>query len=768
MAKILCIPRKFLTNLKDGIRAGDFNIAKLLEMSSQERRAQFEKHLPKELAKFANTGFEKAMVSAKKDAMVSWAEKTFIGKRSDNKNDIIDKINKLEEKGILDVKEEKNFLEDLVADEIGITLKASELQKINELAKGIEHAKDKIIEKYKVDGVEESISQIMAIDDAKKFNEGKKDFIDYFKKRDQMIKYIQGINPSPVLRVFSSTIARSFLLASFKSPLVNIVGNTAQGVATSLSRRLENKQFKGQNSDLIKRYTKFNIELFKESGYDMSRMFTIADDQRILGEKIVSSQGSGNIRAFGRFLETVVFKGSLGYADVAFSSAHFSDSSNLIAESIARKEGAKDIKARAREIMLDSMNITTNAQTGEGKAVREESLNEAFYGTFTNNSWASDITIEIRKLLNKTGDIRLGDQLIPFAKTPANVVAAAIDFSGVKLPYDVWKFTKGYKSGDKVAMRSATNSMIKAGIGIVGVIILAEMLDPEDYVSEYADYFPKEKQLIKVKGATYNSVKIGNTWISLDYFGPFGAAFVGYMNAKKYGDGLKDSVGKYYAGALKQTLKIPGVNEIRDAIGDFSKATKELTGGNYKKAVDDAMDGFADFISPRVVPALMYDMATALDDYKRRTDTKLSKFLNRIPVARETLPAKIGMFGEEEKTQPGIVPIVFGSRLKKSEESDVVDELNRLSLSNELPSISSIEYSSERIKVLKQVIGIEEFNKLMKTFGKNLYSNWNATIKNKSYQALSDEKKKQTLDKIRRRILDGVFVLYLNKYQQSK
>lgn len=717
-------------------------------MSSEERKNIFKKYLPKELAVFANKEFEKAIVSSKKDSLVKWAEQTFKGEKRARKDDIINKIKKLEERGMLDENLEKGFLEDLVADELGVYITPDELKNINKIADELEQlSKDKM----KIDGKEVDLPTV-----------------DYFKKRQEMIDYINSINPSPLLKILSSVISRTFLLASFKSPIVNVVGNSTQGLATSLVRRLGNKKFKGANPDLVKKYVKMNYKIFQESGYDTSRMFEIMDDRKIIGEKITTSQGPGKLRQFGRFMENLVFKNSLGKPDVMFASAHFADSANLISSTMAIKEGLKgaEAKARAREIMLDA--ISLEPKTNEGKYAREKSIEEAFYGTFTNESAISNITLETRKLLNKaTGDLRVGDQIIPFAKTPANVVSTNIEHSGLLFPYNAYQVVKGKMTGDAAMIRTGAKGLVRAGLGILAISLLAELLDSEDYVSEYADYFPKERQLIAIEGATYNSVKIGNKWISLDYFGPFGAPFVGYMNAKKYGNDIPDKVGRYYSGVLRQVMKIPGINEVREAIGNFSQSTKNLVAGDYKKSIDDATDGFADFVSPRVIPAIFYDMAQSLDDYQRRKDTKLSKFINRIPGARENLPEKISLFGEPVKTQPGINPILFGSRIKISEESAIVDELNRLSLSGELPSISLIEYSSERIKVLKEVIGAREFNNLMKDFGTTLYKTWDKLISKEAYQKLPDDKKRQLLDKAKNKILDGVYMKYLNEYKDE-
>lgn len=747
MPKILCIPKKYINDLRAGVKSGDFDIVKMMEISSKKRRTMFEKYLPKDEAKFANTEFEKAITSNRKTALKDWAEKTFTGKDKSKKQSILDKINSLDEKGFMTPEGSQMFMEDMVSDKLGITLTETEANKIIKMTKELEKYAD---EKMKIGGQEINNHSL-----------------NYLKARQNLIKYMQSINPTSPLKIIASIFTRTAMLASFKSPLVNIVGNTTQGLATSLVRRLEDKRFRGLNPDLVKKFVKQNVKIYKESGYDFSRMFELEGD-KVLGEKIVSTEGPGAIRVTGKILEDFVFKKMLGVPDVVFASAHFADTSNLLTTTIARREGLSGdkAKARAREIMFDSMAL--KPETVEGRDVRAKAIEESFYGTFTNDSKIAELTLGTRKLLNDaTGSLSAGDQIIPFAKTPANVVAANLRFSGLALPWDVWNLGRGKIKGDKVLMKKSIQNLLRAGVGISTVFILISLIDPDDYVSEYADFYPKEKELIKLKGATYNSIKIGNTWVSLDYFGPFGSSFVGAMNARKYGDTLPNKIKRYYAGIIRQSTKIPGFNELRETIGSYSKATKNLVNGDYKKALEDAQVGFADFVSARSVPAIMSDIAAAVDEYERKSETALSKFTRRVPGLREKLPPKITLFGEEMKTQPGWTQLAFGSRVKTSEESPLVQELDNLASSGNLPSIASIEYSSTRVKLLKSYMGQEDFTLFMKDFGTKLADRWGRIIKKNSYKKLSPENKEKIFNKIKDKTLDITLGRHVKKVEDK-
>ena len=72
-----CIPKHLVDKLKSSALRGEVDIAKLYDMSSSERRDFFAKYTDKELGKFINTEFEKAIISNQQDALTSWAESVF-------------------------------------------------------------------------------------------------------------------------------------------------------------------------------------------------------------------------------------------------------------------------------------------------------------------------------------------------------------------------------------------------------------------------------------------------------------------------------------------------------------------------------------------------------------------------------------------------------------------------------------------------------------------------------------------------------------------
>jgi hypothetical protein len=152
-----------------------------------------------------------------------------------------------------------------------------------------------------------------------------------------------------------------------------------------------------------------------------------ASGSRVLDD-VVTTQGKGAVRKVGRLVEDVVFKQLMGAPDTLFSSIHFADSANLHSLRIA-----KDNKEKGTKIMQDAMRL--EPKTAEGEIVRAQAIMDAEVATWTNTSHASKITTGIRKLINEaSGDLRLGDQFLPFIKTPANVIETGLDYAGMGIP----------------------------------------------------------------------------------------------------------------------------------------------------------------------------------------------------------------------------------------------------------------------------------------------------------------------------------------------
>ena len=749
----VCIPKELSAKLLKAAKAGDFTIQQLTEMSSQQRGDLFAKYVDKGTAKSINGLFEKALVSQQKTALKNWAETVFGSKAKETPKykNVMRKINQLDELGVLNPTEADSFFQDLVAEQLGITISPEEAKSISERAAKLEELAQK-----------------------DQGNEFGLPSIEYFKARREMFDYLNSLAPSSRLKILSSTVARGNMLFSIKSPLTNIIGNTAQGIQQALERRLSSGKFKGTNGEFAKKYFKYARKVFKESGYDVTRMLHIDDTQRTLGEENVQSEGKGKVRAVGRFYEDFVFKKLMASPDVAFSAAHFADSANLNSDKIAGEEGLKGEarQKRALEIFKDATSL--NPATEEGQYVRSQAIADASYATYQNDSYYSTLALAIRKILNTaTGDVRLGDQLMPFVKTPANVIGAGIDASGVSAIRAMWNLKSALESaklGNRDPLKQVVRDFVRSGLGLTLAMIVSAMFDPDDFIGEYP-VNAKEQELLRLQRATPNSIRIGGKWISLDYFGAIAAPLVGIMYARKYGNGLVSTAQKYGQGVATQVTKFPSYKAVKDLFNDFQESVDKAT-DTTKTPEEQAKETLGslgvtavDFLSARAVPAIVYDIGKATDPYERKYDTKdpAERLQAKLPVVRNELPKKTDVLGKDVENEGVVSTFLFGARVKSASDDAVVEELVRLQSTGNLPSITDVEKTSTRVKNFKEQMEEkgtpEKYEKTVQKFKDDFAKRLGTLTTSFTYKRADDEKKAKLISEAREDLLDRALLL---------
>jgi len=731
-----CVPKNIANKFSEAAKAGEVTVEKLYKMSSEERRSIFAKYAGSEMAKEINIGFEKAMASNQKRVFQKWAEATFKGKDGKARlKTVQEKINSLDKEGLLTPESEKVFLQDLVAKKLRVTVTADEARTISDKAKQLE-------------------------DLSQQRSEFNTPTLEYFKAKKEMDDYLNSLTPSSNLKVATATIARGNMLFNLHSPLLNIESNTIQGFIDAAERRISSRTLLGSNNKYAAKYMNFAIKVYKKTGYDISRFEAQGGDRKTLGEDYLHSQGKGPIRKVGQVYEDLVFKRTQGVPDVAFSAAHFADSANLNSSIRAKAEGVKGkaVKERALAIFKDATSL--EPQTKEGQAVRAQAMADALAGTYTNDTLYSQISLGIRKVFNiASGDFRAGDVIIPFVKTPANVLGAQLDASGVTVPLriitgmqkTISDMQKGmsFTEARKLAFAGTYRAAVRAGLGLTFAYFLSNTIKPEEFIGQFPTS-TKEQQLLTLRNATPNSIKVGDKWVSLDFLGPLGGPLLGFLYAKKYGKNPADSMFQYTQGVGQSLQNLPGLKEFSQAVKNIQNMEPTDKNGLQTQlpVLEKAVIGF---LENRLVPTLVNDVAKITDKFDRETDKNdpFAQAKKQIPGLREELPVKKDLFGNSIQTEGWLSTLLFGSRAKTVNNSPVIQELVNLDKEGELPSITDVSKSSRRAQDLKTQIGEQKFNDAMLYFGNNLKENMQDTIDSSDYQDASVQEKKQMLDKVK-------------------
>lgn len=742
---LVCIPPKIVTKLKAAAASGEINIAKLYDMGSKERRELFASHSDPSLGKFINTEFEKAMVSKQQNALKAWAEKTFTP--SDMKKPtyqtVLDKINGLDEMGVLNPASEKAFLEDLVSDKLGVNVTAQEVEKIAAKAQKIDDAYKKIGDDL--------------LDPAKL-----DDNLAFFKAKSEMDTYLQELNPANNLQVATGTIGRGMMLFSVKSPLLNIGSNIEIGATEALVRRVTGRTMQGADNGLALSYIKMANTIYQKTGYDVTRMLDLADGgvsgERVLGDT-VHTQGKGAVRKVGQVVEDIVFKQLMGAPDVAFGAVHFADSVNLGAMALSKGD-----KAAAQALMADAMKLNPKTEAAQG--LRAQAILDAQVATWTNKSWAAQTSMGIRKLLNNiSGDARLGDFLDPFVKTPANVIATGLDYSGTGLIVDTIRAIKNKQLKDPDMLRVLARDATRAGIGLTLATVVAAQLDEADFVGAYDPY---RKQIEELKNSNTNAVRIGGKWISLDWAGPLQIPLTAQLYAKKYGGqgSAGDKAVQYGAGLASAVSRLPGLQTFSDIYTGARDANKQTGSG----VAESTWNATIKELYSRLVPSIFTDAGNATDEYKREGTKGIDGVKAKVPGLRNDMPIKRDIFGDPIKNESAASTVLFGSRVKTDKSNKLTNELDAVAKSNG-KSVNFTDWktsSAKGVTQFKAKVGQGKFKTATIEYGQDMKKRLTTLIASDDYKNADDAKRLALINKQDADAQKAVFTRYNFKPTKTK
>lgn len=699
-------------------------IQKLTDMPGEKRAEFFEKTLNKEEANLLNKEFEKAVASKKMQSLKNWVKNNLDEQYRKDEMDYLGR----KFKNLDDVNAFIESRTELLAEKSqGLALTNKEIKKFNELGQNF-------FEKSKQVGEN--------IGDASKAKEN----IEWGKSLRDLQRYREDLLPRSWWGGFVQKLGRVNMLASIKTPFLNIESNTINAITEAFSRRIGNWQFtKKVDKDMATDYVKFARKMFKETGVDFTRMINLDDTVvgvgRIVGEK---SQNVG-IKALDNYAD-FIFNKTLSGPDVFFSSYAFADSLALHASKFKNPN----------KLFKDATKLNA---TGDAKVIREWAIADARMATYTNDSYSSKVSEMLRNTLNKVGG--LGDIMMPFIKTPANVAELGADYTGLgfikgaKPAFGVGKaFIKGQKV-DREAMRSAFSNFARSGIGMTAGYIMASQFNVEDFMGAYD---PGRIKIDQLSNTAYNAIlldtPIGKRWVNVDYLGPLANPFVAFMYSKKYGKA------GYIGGGTSQFLNQLPFVEAKGVFEGFDVLTNPDSTNKIARLFKTVKKNVGDTLSSRLIPGVMYDLARATDEVQRDTYQKqfvvdtpffemdFDKFINKIPYFRKDLPIKHDALGRVMYESSPIESMLFGARVRTARMDEITKEIYRLRDEGQLPNIKDLRFMySTKVDELKEKTG-DKFNDIAREYGEELAKKYEKEMAKSSYKNSSDEEKKEILGKV--------------------
>ena len=382
-------------------------------------------------------------------------------------------------------------------------------------------------------------------------------------------------------------------------------------------------------------------------------------------------------------------------------------------------------------------------------AAREYAINEAQKATYRNTTDLSEL---LARAGHYQGDNKAAkalsiayDAVMPFRKTPANILTTGLDYSPVGIAKAVKQAAVDVKSG-KATAADAVDSLCE-GLTGTGILALGAYLASEGLLNLRAGDDDDEEAFNKTLGHQDYALELGGRSYTLDWAVPAaiplfaGAALV--EGGMDFG-GLMDAVSNIGDVVLETSM----LSTFNDIIRNISYADNPMA---------SAVGRVASSYASQFLPTVGGKIASALDDTVRKSyvesdtsqlerDAKYfgQTVLRKTPFAREAMQPSIDMWGEEVSNGDPLLRIIQNSvspsTIKEIKNDAVTQEVRRLyeATGEGLPSAAekSFVVNGER----KYLTG-EEYTEYAKVMGQTRRQVLEPLLKSKGYQKLSDADK---------------------------
>jgi hypothetical protein len=746
-----------------GLRARD-----LRGLTDEQRISKLSKYVGRRNAELLNERFIKAQ---KGGTLANW-EQRVIGSKDlyahEKTNRILTRLQSIDEMGVLTPGQAKSFMEDFLYIKLGVDVTEAQAKEISRMVKRITTASNKVGDNWTYTN--------------------KENVKEYFRARREMEDFMKKINPDSEIDVFTSVGARGSILASLRIPVNSLIFQIIPGISRTIAKRivapflipgdykfidrmhvmLSGLQHPIVNTEFWREQTKMGIEIYKDTGYDVSRMQTLEDGFRYFGEKYTNPVGptwgeskgvaekmGAVVRGHARLVQPALKYGA-GGTDAIFANAHRAGTTQLLARQTAQLEemsgklpiinerdlvylpGAsvgERMTALQREEMLIKEALSFNPQSIQGQYIREMGILDAHHANFTTNEGYGNLAIKLRNILPKG----LGQTIAPFAKIPANALGKGFEATGPGVIMGLKKFVNATKlppgAERNTEMAEGLNQALIAG-GLLGTaIILTSMLDNDDFIGAYDFRARSQNNLTTAKNAGSNYIRIGGKWVNLRWAGPLSLPIAAIMTARKNRAEGKSAVIGYGTGVVAGVLDFPVVKEFVDIVKSMEKAAQSESFSSFLNNAGMDMESLRRWIAIRTIPAIISHDVQGLFD-----ETKYDAFGRPIP-------------------EKSFKNFIVGANIKEDMSNVLTDEYDRLNTRGYMPVLTDPSGSHiEFLEFFSEVMDDRYYVELLAEHKRDYSFEVFKLINSDKYKNdMSNEERKTAIDNIRKKeILDPI------------
>lgn len=439
---------------------------------------------------------------------------------------------------------------------------------------------------------------------------------------------------------------------------------------------------------------------------------------------------------------------------------------NLIGKSLNRTEallnyvmdvGDRVFSEAAFENSLQNQ-MTLNNTTEVTQEMIDIAHTEALQRTWNDNNNYTKFVLDVRRGLNriKVAGYGLGDVLIPFAKTPANLTKAIVDYSPAGL---VSTITKGINLKNSLSNGQYTakmqhqfvQSLGKATAGTM-LYVLGIALAKAGITSGESDDDKDTRDFIKnALGISSYSIKIGDKSFTYDWAQPIAAPLsitANVVNSKK---NKETALSEAIIGSLDTAGSILLEQSFLSSLNDVLSDNNGVASGIVNEVLE---------LPSRAIPTFAKQIADLVDDTQRQTyeydspiKTAKNKIIAKLPGVSKTLSPSVDTMGREIKKYGGKSNIfnVFlnPANVNTKNISESAKEIYRLYKATGdqtiMPRVSPYYINQKNEKV---ILTTEQRANYSRVSGQIIEDNLKILLSNNNYQKLNDTEKSEIIKNI--------------------
>lgn len=372
----------------------------------------------------------------------------------------------------------------------------------------------------------------------------------------------------------------------------------------------------------------------------------------------------------------------------------------------------------------------------------DRAVQEAMKATFKDDNALTRLVSSIKR---NTGFI--GETLLPFTKTPANVTMRALDYSPAGIASAVKMAKNGAEASaviDQVAKATTGTLAILLGIGLYNKGIIT---GPEDEDPDKAAF---QKQ----QGWLPYAVKFGDNYYTYDWAQPGSMGLVlgstimsqldkdGSIEAKDLASIIKNSVSAFGDTLLQQST----LQNLLDVFSGYGSPTENMT--------NEVLE-----TPQRLIPSLVGATARVADTTQRSTyskgdflKTQIDTLKSKIPGLSQTLPATYDTWGNEVQRSGNSLEAAFAQYLNPGQlgysggQTPIDEEIMRLYDATNNSGV--FPHKADRtVTIAGEEIDLDnqQYSEFQRLLGQASYEAANAFLEMPGYDSLADEQKADAL-----------------------